>query len=211
MSASASISAPSSLSSTTRMRVAPHARRGRGLAGLPAATRTAAASRRAASGSRTMNSLPFPGPSLRADTEPPWRSTRLRTIVRPMPSPPCDRSSACRSCTNRSKMRGSTSGAMPMPVSRTDSTTSTVHLARTHDDDRPPGRRVLGRVGEQIRDRPGSAGSRRLRRAGRAAARPPSAYGSLLEQRARHLDRFRDDLGHLDDLGLQLDPAARDA
>ena len=33
----------------------------------------------------------------------------------------------------------------------------------------------------------------------------------LFEQRAGHLDRFRDHLGHLDDLGLELDAAAGDA
>ena len=83
-----------------------------------------ARARSTAAGTRTANSLPRPGPSLCADTEPPWRSTRFRTIVNPMPSPPCDRSMAWRSWTNRSKMRGSISGAMPMPVSRTRSTTS---------------------------------------------------------------------------------------
>ena len=35
--------------------------------------------------------------------------------------------------------------------------------------------------------------------------------GALLEQRAGHLDRLRDHLGELDELGLQLDLAARDA
>ena len=77
-----------------------------------------------------MNSLPVPGPSLRAETDPPCSSTRLRTIVRPMPRPPCERSSACRSCTNRSKMCGSISGAMPIPVSRTDSTHLAIDLRR---------------------------------------------------------------------------------
>src|SRR5690349_16408785 len=43
-------------------------------------------------GSRTTNSLPRPGPSLCAETEPPWRSTRLRTIVNPTPRPPSERS-----------------------------------------------------------------------------------------------------------------------
>ena len=39
-------------------------------------------------GSRTMNSLPRSGPSLRACTEPPCISVRLRTRFSPSPSPP---------------------------------------------------------------------------------------------------------------------------
>src|SRR3989442_11500733 len=38
--------------------------------------------------------------------------------------PPVPRSSDCRPCTKRSKMRGSSSGAMPWPSSRTSSTSS---------------------------------------------------------------------------------------
>ena len=38
-----------------------------------------------------MNSLPRPGPSLSTVTVPPCSSTRLRTIVRPMPRPPSER------------------------------------------------------------------------------------------------------------------------
>ena len=65
-----------------------------------------------------MNSLPLPGPSLRASMVPPCISTSRFTSDRPMPSPPCDRSSAGVACENISKSRGSTSAAMPMPVSR---------------------------------------------------------------------------------------------
>jgi hypothetical protein len=43
-------------------------------------------------GSRTMNSLPLPGPSLLACTDPPCISARRRTSVRPIPNPPCARS-----------------------------------------------------------------------------------------------------------------------
>ncbi len=157
-----------------------------------------------------MNSLPLPGPSLRADTVPPWRSTRLRTIVRPMPRPPCERSSACRSWTNRSKMRGSTSGEMPMPVSRTEQHDLVVHSLRAHRD-HAIGRRVLGGVGQQVGDH--LAQARRVAVDAQAAPRHVHLQRvlPLLEQRAGHLDRLRDDLRDLDDFGLELDPAARDA
>ena len=85
-----------------------------------------------ARGKRTTNSLPLPGPPLEAVTDPLWSSTRRRTSVRPIPSPPCARSSDRSACTNMSKMYGSTSGAIPMPVSRTATTTpSSLALAST--------------------------------------------------------------------------------
>jgi hypothetical protein len=51
-------------------------------------------------GRRTRNSLPLPMPSLRASTLPPCSSTNPRTSARPIPSPPCDRSSAGATCEN---------------------------------------------------------------------------------------------------------------
>ncbi len=44
---------------------------------------------RRGSGSVTVNTLPRPGPSLRASMVPPCSSTRRRASVRPMPRPPC--------------------------------------------------------------------------------------------------------------------------
>ena len=67
---------------------------------------------------------PLPSPSLRASTVPSCISTRFFTRVRPMPSPPCAFVEAWSTCTNNSKMWGSMSGAMPMPLSRTRSTAS---------------------------------------------------------------------------------------
>ena len=71
-----------------------------------------------------VNSLPAPGPGLPARTLPPCISTRCLTSVRPMPSPPCDRSSVRSTCVNISKIRGSISGGMPTPLSRTLTDTS---------------------------------------------------------------------------------------
>ena len=75
-----------------------------------------------ARGSVTLNRAPSPGPSLSTSIVPPCSSTRLRTSVRPMPSPPCDRSSELCACTKRSNTRGSISGVIPMPSSRTRTT-----------------------------------------------------------------------------------------
>ena len=46
---------------------------------------------------------------------PPCSSTRRLTSVRPMPRPPCDRSSDRSTWVNMSKMRGSMSAGMPTP------------------------------------------------------------------------------------------------
>ncbi len=70
-------------------------------------------------GNRTMNSLPLPMPWLRVSTWPRCNSTRLLTKAKPMPKPPSARSSDLSACVNKSKMFGSTSGAMPMPSSHT--------------------------------------------------------------------------------------------
>jgi hypothetical protein len=69
-------------------------------------------------GRRTTNSLPCPTPALWASTVPSCISTRLFTSVRPIPNPLTERSSDVSICTNISKMRGSWSAAMPMPLSR---------------------------------------------------------------------------------------------
>ena len=72
-----------------------------------------------AAGSLTVNSLPLPGPSLLAMTVPPCSSVSFRTSVKPMPSPPAERSSDRSPCTKSSNTLGSCSGVMPTPVSRT--------------------------------------------------------------------------------------------
>ena len=63
------------------------------------------------SGRRTTNSLPWPGPSLWA-VDACRRASRpgVCTRVRPMPRPPCERSSERSAWVNRSKTRGSISG-----------------------------------------------------------------------------------------------------
>ena len=68
--------------------------------------RTVAAIRRQSFrvGSRTTNSLPRPGPSLNASTDPPCISTRRLTSVKPMPSPPWDRSNVRSTCVNIPKI-----------------------------------------------------------------------------------------------------------
>ena len=75
------------------------------------------------SGRRTVNVLPRPTPGLSAVTLPPCSSTSRRTSARPMPRPPCARSSLRPTWVNISNTSGRASGAMPMPVSVTEITT----------------------------------------------------------------------------------------
>ena len=112
--------AASALSSTTStLRLT----RGGAAATLSSATGSTCG-RGSAAGTRTTISLPRRGPSLCASTRPPCMATRLFTSVRPMPSPPCDRSSERSPCTKRSKTRGKSSAEIPSPSSRTRITTS---------------------------------------------------------------------------------------
>ena len=111
----------------------------------PAAPAAAAAKRRgrrggsrprpAAGGRRTR----CRGRALRccATTVPPCSSTRVRTSVRPMPRPPSARTSVRSACLKRSKISGSSSGSMPTPVSRNESTASPPSALRVTST-RPP-------------------------------------------------------------------------
>ena len=107
-------------------------------------------------GSRTVNSLPWPSPALRAQISPPCISTRLFVSDRPMPSPPWARSSAVLDCPNISKMCGICAGAMPMPVSWTMTTTA-APSRRTLTVMPTAGRRVLGGVDQQVGEDLGEA------------------------------------------------------
>ena len=121
-------------------------------------------------------------------------------MARPSPRPPCARSSACGPCTKRSKTRGSISAAMPI-------------AGVAHAQHRPSS---PSRVAD---DRDASARAACTWRRWSAGSRPPAPAApgrrrpavplrgtstlqrvrALLEQRARHLDRLRDDVGELDD------------
>ena len=114
-------------------------------------------------GRRTTNSLPRPGPSLRAATVPPCISTRLRTRLRPIPRPPCERSSRRSAWVNRSKMCGSISAAMPDARRPGRRTTASSPSRLDRQDDPAAGVGVLGGVGQQVVERPAPAGSGRPR------------------------------------------------
>ena len=103
----------------------------------------------AAGGQVTTNSLPLPEPLLNASTRPSCSATSDLTMLRPSPSPPSERSSPCRPCTNRSNTTGSISLRMPMPVSLTATRIIIAH-AFGADGDRPARRRVLGGVRQQV-------------------------------------------------------------
>ena len=105
-----------------------------------------------ATGNRTMNSLPLPTPSLFASTLPPCISTRFRTSVSPIPSPPCARRSGRVRPARTSRRRAAASrAAMPMPVSRTV-TTRSAPRARAESQIAPPVVGVLGGVVQQVRE-----------------------------------------------------------
>ena len=90
-------------------------------------------------GKRITNSLPWSAPSLWASMVPPWSSTSRRTSVRPMPSPPCERSSERSTCVNISNTWPSMSAGMPMPLSRMRMATSCRRpLVDTASAIRPP-------------------------------------------------------------------------
>ena len=149
---SASNRAASGLSSTTRIRSPGTAEE----TGAGAATDPVPDSRagRAANGSRMLNRAPRFLPSLCASTLPPCARIRLFTMARPRPSPPSERSISWRSCANRSKMRGSMSGAIPRPVSMTLNTAWEPSRRAGHLD-LATGVGILRRIRQQIGHRPG--------------------------------------------------------
>ena len=114
-----SVTAASTLSSTTStFRPAPPSAPGAGASSCGAACVAASA----ASGRRTVNTLPAFAPPLSAATLPPCISTRRRTSDRPMPSPPCERSTVRPIWLNISNTPASASPAIPTPVSLTTTT-----------------------------------------------------------------------------------------
>jgi hypothetical protein len=66
-----------------------------------------------------------------------------------MPRPPCERSIVCSTWTNGSKMRGSISGAIPMPSSATRDD-QVLPLGPGGQLDAAPRLGVLGGVGQQV-------------------------------------------------------------
>ena len=100
-------------------------------------------------GSVNTNVLPLPS-SLSTQIRPPCSSTSRFDSARPRPVP--SRCSAPASvCWNSSKMRSWSSGAMPGPVSATETRTSPLTRDRAHVD-RPALGRELHRVREQVED-----------------------------------------------------------
>ena len=77
----------------------------------------------------TRNVAPWPTPPLDASIVPPCISVSWRAIDSPRPSPPRSRAMPASAWRNRSKTCGRNSGAMPMPVSLT--ATSTCELTRS--------------------------------------------------------------------------------
>ena len=127
-------------------------RRRRGSGGGALRRGASARVRTAATGSVTVNVAPCPSPALSASTVPPCSSTMCRTIVSPMPSPPCDaRAAAVGLAEAVEDVRAGTSASMPAPVSVTRIATCAVDAVEPHLD-APAVRRELHRVAEQVPD-----------------------------------------------------------
>src|SRR5262245_49397785 len=128
-----------------------------------------------------MNSAPVPGPSLWTAMLPPCNSTRDFTRAGPSPGPPAPFSPRPGPCQNGSNTRGSSSGAIPRPLSRTRRTACPAS-ARAVSPMSPPGSVNLAalasrlistcssRTGSATRDT-GPAGSATVSRCPRAASR----------------------------------------
>ncbi len=160
-------------------------------------------------GNSTTNSLPRPSPGLEAVTVPPCSATRLRTMARPSPKPPCERSSDCRFCTNRSNTRSSSSGLHPDAlVLDADPHASVAQFRGEHDPGL--GVAVLGGVRQQV--------GQHLREARRIGVDHQAPGGNRdvqdlplpLEDRARQLDGTAGDLGQFDPFLPKFDLPVRD-
>ena len=86
---------------------------GSSIGGAPGAQASAATR-----GSEKWKVLPWPG-SLLTPSTPPWASTSALAMLRPSPVPPALRVALMSSCWKRWKSLGTSSGAMPTPVSAT--------------------------------------------------------------------------------------------
>ena len=203
-STAAMATAASWLSSTTRMRC------GRAAADAPAAGRRSRRRlRRHHIGQRTLNSEPWSKPALTTSMSPPCNCASRRASVSPTPRPPCERSSPRLPCANRSKMRGSNSGSMPMPWSTTETTTRSCLEPRAARWRSPPGctwtRCAAGWPP------PASAAPRRRRATPDAAAVPRQALPAALDQAVHRLHALRDHRVQVQPLALQHDLALADA
>ena len=124
-------------------------------------------------------------------------ATRLRTIVRPSPSPPCGAIDRLRSLARTCRRRAARSRARSRRRRRARERRTSSPSRRARATTCPRGRRVLRRVGEEVRED--------LREAQRVAVDDEAGAGldsscvaALLEERARHLDGARDESVDLD-------------
>ena len=126
-----------------------------------------------------------------------------------MPSPPWAFVEAWSTCTNNSKMRGSMSGAIPMPLSRTRSTAMSPSRSAVSQM-RPPGSVYLAafvsRLPTTWASRTGSASSSSDSDGRRTLNSMPLG----VHERLHRLDRTGDDRGEFDPLPAEFDLAPHD-
>ena len=159
-------------------------------------------------GNRTVKDAPRPGPSLCAVTDPPCNDTRLLTMARPRPSPP--RHGRAPAGPARTSRRSSAACRPRCRCRCRHAEHDLVALAAPGHGDPAARLGVLRGVRQQVRNHLGEPAEVGVH--GQAALRDVDVerVPLLLEQRARHLDRLRDDVCELDRLALQLDLAACD-
>ena len=126
-----------------------------------------------------------------------------------MPRPPRERSTVPSAWVKGSKIRGSISGGIPVPVSRTLTTHSILH-AFGREGDLTPGVRVLRGVGEEIDEDLFEPGRVPLDRHGGFGCLEVKPMAAFLEHRADGVDRALEDFLELDPSPLKLDFAAVD-
>ena len=197
----ASASAASTLSSTTSTRMC--ARRARALGGCGAGGRRVGAR---TSGRRTVNVAALPRPSLSALTVPPCSSTRRCTSDRPMPRPPCARSSVRLTCVNMLEHLLEHRPAGCRRRCRARDTTRRRRLERQARSRPPPSGVYLAALLQQVARPPAPGATDRrsptpARRRRRRAAWPRGSTSGWLPSSAR-----LDDRAQVDALALQHRP-----
>jgi hypothetical protein len=163
-------------------------------------------------GSHTSNVLPWPRPSLRTPTRPPWASTSCLTMDSPGPRPPRERLLAASLCAKRSNTNGRKSAAMPCPASTISMRSPSASSVSTAVTTPPRGENLIALVARfQITccNRSASArisryggcwrSSRRMSLSSNVGCNAPSAAtsssaGSIIARDSGSLPRFRRDM-----------------
>ena len=146
-------------------------------------------------------------PLLDPVTVPPCSSTRLRTMARPMPSPPCARSSDAVPARTGRRRAAAARARCRCRCRCTRSRRRRPSRAALDRTMRPARRRVLRRVGQQVRDDLRRAAPGPPRRRGRGSGRRRRAGGAAARAAGRAVSTASSTIvGELDALALAAPP-----